>query len=87
MSCRHSDWQVCLQCRAPRSAYQSALRHISILELGRVMPPMSLKEIALAVYERHGDAGYSKRPMHHTSVLHHLRGKCRCREYVPELIE
>ena len=55
-------------------------------ELAKEMPPLKLKEIALKVKERFGAETATGihsgkgRPMNHSTILAHIKNRCRCAE-------
>ncbi len=51
-------------------------RHVYMVSLSRSMPPLTLMQIAIKVREKYGSE--NGRPLDHSTVLHHLKGRCRC---------
>ena len=67
-----------------RSPERVRERHDYTKELGTRMPPLTLKEIALLVKDKfgaepnNGTHSGNGRPMHHSTVLTHLKNRCKC---------
>lgn len=60
--------------RGWRSLERVSERCRRMRQLAGVEPPLTLMEIALKLYEEYG--GEFGKPMDHSTVIHHLRGKC-----------